>query len=79
MLTTPLICSDHSQCADPSFVSMVLDILSERGYHVNVDSKVIEKPVRVDPTTFEIISTKQTVCFFQVAFQKQFLRSVDAT
>ena len=57
---------------------MLLDILSERGYHVNVDSKVLETPIRVDRETFEIITKRKSVFFFQIAFQKQFLRAVDA-
>lgn len=59
---------------NPLFVDMILDILSERGFHVNVDIKTIERPTKVDKETLEIQMQKHTFWHFQVAFQKKYLR-----
>ena len=40
---------------NPLYIDMILDILSERGFSVNVDSKTIERPVRVDFSTLQVI------------------------
>jgi adenylate kinase len=37
---------------------MIMDVLSERGYHVMFDDRVRETPVRINPDTWEIILEK---------------------
>jgi adenylate kinase len=58
---------------DPVFeeqraVNMAIDILSERGYSVSFDTKVERFPERVDPKTFEIISSHTQKYYFSVRF-----------
>lgn len=37
---------------------MIMDVLSERGYHVMFDVRVQEIPARINPETWEIILEK---------------------
>lgn len=39
-------------------VDMIMDVLSERGYHVMFDVRVQEIPARINPETWEIILEK---------------------
>ena len=49
-------CSEDQALENPLYIDMILDILSERGFSVNVDSKIIERPVRVDFSTLQVIN-----------------------
>jgi len=55
---------DNQKCLDPIFVEMLLDILYERGYHVNVDSKISEVPRRIDSNNFQIIHDRCEFLFY---------------
>ena len=48
--------SEDQALENPLYIDMILDILSERGFSVNVDSKIIERPVRVDFSTLQVIN-----------------------
>ncbi|KAI3653912.1 hypothetical protein MP228_001859 [Amoeboaphelidium protococcarum] len=57
-------------------VDMMMDILSERGYHVTVDKRIINVPVKVHRDTFEIISQRNPVYVFKVRFAQHGIRGV---
>jgi adenylate kinase len=63
-----LIRSNDPVFEDQRAVNMALDILSERGYSVSFDTKVERFPERVDPRTFEIISSHTQKYYFSVRF-----------
>ena len=48
--------SEDQALENPLYIDMILDILSERGFSVNVDSKIIERPVRVHFSTLQVIN-----------------------
>jgi len=53
---------------------MVLDVLSERGYHTMSDIRYFAIPDFVDMTTGKIHNTIHTVYYFQVRFQRPEIR-----
>jgi len=63
-----LIRSEDPVFEDYTAVNMAIDILSERGYSVSFDTKVERFPERVDPKTFEIISSHTQKYYFTVRF-----------
>ncbi|CAG8494196.1 7881_t:CDS:2, partial [Racocetra fulgida] len=50
-----LIRTTSHQLENQHLVDMIMDVLSERGYHVMFDDRVRETPVRINPDTWEII------------------------
>mmetsp|Transcript_16367 Transcript_16367/g.28623 ORF Transcript_16367/g.28623 Transcript_16367/m.28623 type:complete len:615 (+) Transcript_16367:480-2324(+) len=59
---------DETVRFDDRMVSMILDILSERGYHCRYDKKVTLLPVEVDRNTFRIIHEERTEHMFYVRY-----------
>ncbi|CAG8448966.1 23112_t:CDS:10 [Cetraspora pellucida] len=53
-----LIRTTSHQLENQHLVDMIMDVLSERGYHVMFDDRVRETPVRINPDTWEIILEK---------------------
>lgn len=45
---------EDPQLDNNHFVDIVMDVLSERGYHVSYDSRAHHEPVRVDLNTGKI-------------------------
>ncbi|CAG8541506.1 4796_t:CDS:10, partial [Scutellospora calospora] len=50
-----LIRTTSHQLENQHLVDMIMDVLSERGYHVMFDYRVRETPVKINPDTWEII------------------------
>lgn len=60
---------------DPTALNMALDIFVERGFDVRLDVEKALVPIRVDPSTFEVITQKQKVFHFQLSFKKPDIRN----
>jgi adenylate kinase len=59
---------------DPFALAMLIDVLSERGFHVTVDVTRVCVPVRIDLQSGEIFSEKQKVFRFSVRFRSAQVR-----
>ena len=59
---------------DPVALAMLIDVLSERGFHVTVDVTRVCVPVRIDLQSGEIFSEKQKVFHFSVRFRSAQVR-----
>src|SRR5580700_1533568 len=59
---------------DPAALAMLIDVLSERGFHVTVDVTRVCVPVRIDLQSGEIFSEKQKVFRFRVRFRSAQVR-----
>jgi adenylate kinase len=60
---------------DPLALNMVLDVLTERGYQVILDSEKKLIPERIDPTTNEIICKSKRLFHFEVQFSRPKIRN----
>ena len=60
--------SESEVFSDPLALAMVVDVLSERGYHALVDTRQCPNPVRINTETNEIESELRTVYRFRVLF-----------
>jgi len=60
---------------DPVALAMLIDVLSERGFHVTVDITRVCVPVRIDLPSGEIFSEKQKVYRFSVRFKSAQVRA----
>lgn len=65
---------ENPSCSQPMLIDIVLDILSERGYHVFFDSKDLETPESIDPQTYRIKVSRKKIYFFHVEFQRHHIR-----
>jgi adenylate kinase len=59
---------------DPLALRMMIDILSERGYHAVVDIHRMEVPERINPETWEIICRTKKVYRIEIRFQPSDIR-----
>jgi len=66
--------SENLQCTNPLFIDIVLDILSERGYHVIFDYKDTDTPDSVNSKTWKIYFIRKRVFFFHLQFPRHTLR-----
>ncbi|KAL6059583.1 adenylate kinase [Balamuthia mandrillaris] len=73
-----LIRSENPLWDNQQAVNMAIDVLSERGYSVSFDTKLERFPERVDPKTFQIISTYSKKFYFQVKFRQAHIRGHSA-
>ncbi|EPZ32346.1 Adenylate kinase domain-containing protein [Rozella allomycis CSF55] len=55
-------------------IDMIIDILSERGYHVTYDSKTMIIPLKVEPHTLQIVNDTRKIHMFKITFMKHILR-----
>ncbi|KJE91520.1 adenylate kinase [Capsaspora owczarzaki ATCC 30864] len=55
-----LIRSENPRLGDSAMVDMILDVMAERGFSTQFDVKVLERPIRVDPATMEIVVASKT-------------------
>jgi adenylate kinase len=53
---------------DPMSLRMMIDVLSERGYHASVDIHRMDVPERVNPDTWEIVCRTKKVFRIEVRF-----------
>jgi adenylate kinase len=59
---------------DPLALRMMIDVMSERGFHTSVDIHKIDVPVRVNPETWEICSRTKKVYRIEVLYQASDIR-----
>jgi len=71
-----LLTRENPACSQPMLIDIVLDILSERGYHVFFDSKEVETPELFDAQTFRIKVSRKKLYFFHIEFQRHSIRQV---
>lgn len=68
------VTSDNELFANPLAVSMLVDILNERGYRTCATVEIREVPSRVDPVTHDIICTRKPRYRFELLFQGSQIR-----
>jgi adenylate kinase len=68
------ITSDNEIFADPAALSMLVDILNERGYRTCATVEMREVPSRIDPATHEIVCTRKPRYRFELLFQGSRIR-----
>ncbi|MHB8875023.1 MAG: nucleoside monophosphate kinase [Myxococcaceae bacterium] len=66
--------SENELFADPLAVSMLVDVLNERGYRTSATMEMREVPSRLDPVTHYIICTKKPRYRFELQFQGSRIR-----
>lgn len=59
---------------DPLALRMMIDVLSERGFHATVDIHRMELPERIDPETWEIVCRTKKVYRIEIRFQPSDIR-----
>jgi len=62
---------------DPAALAMLIDVFSERGFHVTVDLTRVGVPLRVNLQTGEIQSEEKKVFRFSVRFRKPEIRGFE--
>eukprot|EP00475_Leptophrys_vorax_P036007 TRINITY_DN6011_c0_g2_i1.p1 TRINITY_DN6011_c0_g2~~TRINITY_DN6011_c0_g2_i1.p1 ORF type:complete len:309 (-),score=6.88 TRINITY_DN6011_c0_g2_i1:8-910(-) len=62
----------------PGAPQMLADILAERGYFVNWQTRIREVPYRIDPQTFTITCHRRTTMEFRIKFDRPLIRSSDS-
>ena len=62
---------------DPTALAMLIDVFSERGFHVTVDVTRVGVPLRVDLQTGEVHSEEKKVFRFSVRFRKPEIRGFE--
>jgi adenylate kinase len=66
--------SEETLLDDPVALRMVIDVLSERGFHATVDVHRVEVPQRVDPATWEIVCRTKKVFRIEVRYPPSDIR-----
>jgi adenylate kinase len=66
--------SDNELFADPLAVSMLVDVLNERGYRTTADVEMREVPSRMDPATHYITCAQKPRYRFELHFQGSQIR-----
>ncbi|MES2691896.1 MAG: nucleoside monophosphate kinase [Verrucomicrobiota bacterium] len=69
-----LINTEDPVLTDPLALAMLIDVFSERGYHLVVDLHKIEVPEKVDLTTGAIVCRTKKVFRIQIRFQGSEIR-----
>lgn len=62
--------SEDELWTDPAALAMLIDVFSERGYHLVVDIRKEEIPMSIDPKTFRIKTRIKRVYRFRVMFER---------
>ncbi len=68
------VTSDGELFSDPLARRMVVDVLNERGYRATATVELREVPVRIDPTTHEIVHRTKPRYHFGIHFQGSQIR-----
>ncbi|CAG8464292.1 6280_t:CDS:10 [Funneliformis mosseae] len=72
-----LVRTNSQDLENQHLVDMIMDVLSERGYHVMFDDRVRQTPVRINPDTWEIILEKRHNYMFSVRFPKHIIQPLE--
>jgi hypothetical protein len=54
---------------------MTLDVMTERGYYVQLDKELLQTPLKIDPNTLQILFKTVRVYHFLIQFKKPIIRS----
>lgn len=68
------ITTENELFATPMAMTMLVDILNERGYRTTVTVEAQDIPTRIDPVTHYIICTKRPRYGFEIRFQGSIIR-----
>ena len=68
--------SEDELLDDPLALRIMIDIFSERGFHVSVDIHRMDVPVRINPETWEIICRTKKVFRIEIRYQAADIRRV---
>ncbi|WP_315854102.1 nucleoside monophosphate kinase [Gemmata palustris] len=66
--------SEEALLDDPVALRMMIDVFSERGFHVTVDLHRVEIPARVDPQTWEITCRTKKVFRIEIRYPPSDIR-----
>ena len=66
--------SESSFLENPAVLAMIIDIFSDRGYHIVIDIRRYDVPMRINRETFEIETREKTVWRFILTFQGSEIR-----
>jgi adenylate kinase len=66
--------SEEALLDDPVALRMMIDVLSERGFHVTVDLHRVDVPERVNPETWEIICRTKKVYRIEIRYPPSDIR-----
>ena len=66
----PMMGNDH-------FAAIVMDVLSERGYHVSLDRRIHHVPVRIDLKTGKIELDTHHIYLLTVEYPKHYIRPLE--
>ncbi|CDS02871.1 hypothetical protein LRAMOSA00274 [Lichtheimia ramosa] len=72
-----MIRTEDPQLDNHHFVDIVMDVLSERGYHVSYDSRAHHEPVRVDLNTGKIELATHQIHVLNIDFPKHYIRALE--
>ncbi|KAI8381535.1 putative adenylate kinase [Radiomyces spectabilis] len=72
-----MIRTEDPQLNDSHFVNIIMDVLSERGYHVSFDSHIQYIPTSVNIKTGKINLKKHHVHVMNVNFPKHYIRALE--
>ncbi|RGB39379.1 hypothetical protein C1646_664641 [Rhizophagus diaphanus] len=72
-----LVRTASQELGNQHLVDMIMDVLSERGYHVMFDVRVQEIPARINPETWEIILEKRHDYMFSLRFPKHIIQPLE--
>jgi adenylate kinase len=59
---------------DETALRILIDILSERGYHATIDIHKMEVPTRINPDTWEIICRTKKIFRIELRYQASEIR-----
>jgi adenylate kinase len=66
--------SEEALFDDPVALRMVIDVFSERGFHVTVDVRRVDVPERINPETWEIICRTKKVYRIEIRYPPSDIR-----
>lgn len=69
--------SEDPAMGEDHFAAIVMDVLSERGYHVSIDHRTHHVPVRVDFKTGEIELDTHNIHLLTVEYPKHYIRPLE--
>ncbi|KAI9009961.1 hypothetical protein CLU79DRAFT_891473 [Phycomyces nitens] len=72
-----MIRTENPLLDDSHFVNIVMDVLSERGYHVSFDSRERYVPIGVDLTTGKIDLETHNIHVLTIDFPKHYIRALE--
>ncbi|KAG2176041.1 hypothetical protein INT44_000520 [Umbelopsis vinacea] len=72
-----MIRTEDCALSNGHFVDMVMDVLSERGYHVSFESRTTHIPCKVDMKTGDISLEHRDVYVLNVHFPKHYIQPLE--